>query len=137
MTDAELLGSFTDFVNTSWMIFTTYVSVLFAFLVAGYLVSSKLGSKMAVLVTSIYTLVALWAIFGINTNLRSVSAAVIEIKRVVRDGDSSLSWLPIVSMPDYFNSAVPILVTFITVAAYLGSVVFFFYQRRRNGENGT
>ena len=137
MTDAELLGSFTDFVNTSWMIFTTYVSVLFAFLVAGYLVSSKLGSKMAVLVTSIYTLVALWAIFGINTNLRSVSAAVIEIKRVVRDGDSSLSWLPIMSMPDYLNSVVPILVTFITVAAYTGSIVFFFYQRRSNGEDGT
>lgn len=136
MTDAELLNAFTGFVNTSWMIFTAYVSVVFAFLVAGYLVSNKLGLKMVLLVSSIYTLVAAWAIFAISTNLRSVSAAVIEIKRVVREDESSLGWLPLVSIHDNIDSAVPILVTIITVAAYLGSIVFFFYQRKGHSKHG-
>ena len=70
MTDAELLSTFSSFVNTSWMIFTAYVSIIFAYLVAGYLISSKLGSKMVILVSTIYTLVAMWAIFAINTNLQ-------------------------------------------------------------------
>ena len=137
MSDAELLEAFTNFVNTSWMIFTAYVSVVFAYLVAGYLVSNKLGTRMILLVSTIYSFVAMWAIFAINTNLQSVSAAVIEIKRVVSEGDSSLGWLPIVSVPDYFNIAIPIIGTFITISAYLGSVLFFIYQRRSSGETET
>ena len=137
MTDAELLNAFTDFVNTAWMIFTAYVSIVFAYLVAGYLISNKLGSKMVLLVSSIYTLVAVWAIFAINTNLQSISAAASEIRRVVREGESSLGWLPVVNVPQFLDSAIPIVVTLITIGAYAGSIVFFFYQRKYNSDNGT
>ena len=137
MSDAELLNAFTEFVNTTWMIFTAYVSVVFAYLVAGYLVSGKLGTRMILLVSSIYSLVAFWAIFAINTNLQSVSASVSEIKRIVREGDSTLGWLPLVSVPDFLNSAVPIMVMFITISAYLGSIMFFYFQRKGYSEDRT
>jgi pheromone shutdown protein TraB len=137
MSDADLLNAFTNFVNTSWMIFTAYVSVVFAYLVAGYLVSSKLGSNMALLVSTIYTLVATWAIFAINTNLQSISATAREIRRVVEEGESTLGWLPIVDIPDFLDTTMPVIVTFITVGAYVGSILFFYYQRNHNSESGT
>ena len=137
MTDAELLSAFSSFVNTSWMIFTAYVSIIFAYLVAGYLISSKLGSKMVILVSTIYTLVAMWAIFAINTNLQSISAAASEIRRVVREGESTLDWLPVVKIPEFLDATVPIIVTLITIGAYVGSIVFFFYQRHHNDDTGT
>jgi hypothetical protein len=39
--DYEMLNMTEQFVNTTWTIFATYVSIVFAFLVASYLVADK------------------------------------------------------------------------------------------------
>ena len=135
MSDYELLSAFIEFINTTWLIFTTYVSIVFAFLVAGFLVSSRLSSKMTLLVTTIYTLVAVWSIFALNRNVAAIAAAQNEIKRAIQDSGSSLGWLPAASIPDFANSAVTFLVTTIAIFAYVGSVFFFFYQRKSSGDN--
>ena len=130
MTDYELLSTFIEFINTTWLIFTTYVSIVFAFLAVGYLISSRLTPKMVSLVVTLYSLVAVWSIFALSQNVQAISAAQGEIKRVVQESGSTLGWVPIASVPNFMNSAVPILVTSIAIVAYLGSVFFFFYQRK-------
>ena len=54
MTDYELLNIFIEFTNTVWTIFATYVSIVFAFIVAAYLVSSRLTPKVVSLVLYLY-----------------------------------------------------------------------------------
>lgn len=40
MTDYEMLSALNASISTLWTIFATYVSIVFAFLVAGYLTAS-------------------------------------------------------------------------------------------------
>ena len=84
MTDYEMISAFTAFWNMVWVIFAAYVSITFAFLVVGYLIASKLVSRMVGLVVGLYTLVSLWCMVGINrfvTNAMNLGA---EIKRAGR-----------------------------------------------------
>ena len=130
MTDYELLSILAEFINATWMVFATYVSIVFAFLVAGYLVSNRLTKRMISIVITIYTLVALWSLWGLNRNIATVTAIVAEIKRAVREDGSSLGWVPAVGTPDFLFPIVPILVTMLAVVAYAGSIAFFFHQRK-------
>ena len=111
MSDYELVSVLIEYINTTWAIFATYVSVVFAFLVAGYFAAKKLASTMVSLVITLYTLVVIWSVFALNRNVASIGAATDEIKRVVREGESSLSWVPLTSTPDFLSSAMPIMVS--------------------------
>jgi len=130
MTDYELLTIFIEFVNTVWMIFATFVSVVFAFIVASHLVASQLTSRVVSLVITLYTLVAVWSMWGIRQNAIAISATTGEMDRRVLEDNSSLGWLPILEMPDFMRSIIPELITLLTFVVYAGSIVFFFYQRR-------
>ena len=129
MTDYELLSIFIEFINTTWAIFATYVSIVFAFLVAGYLVSKKLSSTIVSIVVTLYTLVAFWSVFALNRNVIAIGATVAEINRAVQEGESSLGWVPGVAAADFMTPLIPALVTGLAVVAYVGSIFFFFYQR--------
>jgi len=130
MTDYELVSIFLEFVNTLWMIFATCVSIVFAFIVASYLVARRLTSKVVSLVISLYTLVSVWAIWGIRQNSTNISATAGEMTRRTIDGSSSLEWLPILEMPELMREVVPDLITLVTIVIFGGSVVFFFVERR-------
>ena len=136
MTDYELVSLLIEFINTTWVIFATYVSIVFAFLVAGYFVSEKLAPKMISLVVSLYTLVALWSVFALNRNVVAIGAAADEIKRVLLEGDSTLDWVPVAATPDFLTPVIPILVTGLAIVAYAGSIFFFFYQRKNASRGG-
>lgn len=130
MNDYEILSMTEEFVNTTWTIFATYVSIVFAFLVASYLVAAKLVARIVWIVIALYTLVALWAVWGLNRTSVSLVAAMAEIKRMVQESDSSLGWWPPASTPDLVLSLIPTVITAIAVFAYAGSVIFFFHQRK-------
>jgi hypothetical protein len=130
MTDYEIVSVLNEFVSTTWAIFATYVSIVFAFLVASYLVASRLVPRIVAVVIILYTLVALWAVWGLNRTAANLVASIAEIKRRVQEDGSSLGWLPATSIPDVMLHAVPFLVTTVAVVAFVGSVVFFFHQRK-------
>jgi len=130
MTDYELLTAFIDFVNTTWMIFATYVSIVFAFIVASHLAARQLTPRVVSLVITLYSLVAAWSVWGIRQNAISISATAGEMRRRLLEGSSSLDWLPILQMPDFMRSIIPNLITLLTFVVYAGSIVFFFYQRQ-------
>ena len=43
MSDFEMLSALTESINTLWTIFSIYVSIVFAFLVASYLAAGRLA----------------------------------------------------------------------------------------------
>ena len=130
MTDYELLTILIEFINIMWTIFATFVSIVFAFIVASHLVAKKLTSRVVSLVITLYTLIALWSVWGISLNSFALSATAGELKRRSVEDGSSLGWLPMLEMPDVMRSAIPFLITLLVFVVYVGSIIFFFYQRR-------
>ena len=130
MTDYEMMSLVVEVVNTLWAIFATYVSVVFAFLVASYLVASELAARIVAIVITLYTLVALWSFWGLNRTAVTLSNLIAEIQRAVEEDGSSLAWYPGVSVPDFMLAAIPLLITTVAVVAYAGSLGFFFHQRK-------
>ena len=130
MTDYEMLSVFTEFWNIIWVIFATYLSVTFAFLVVGYLVATKLKPMMVSLIVALYSLVALWCTFGINRFVVNAPELSREIKRAVVESESTLGWSAVATTPEFVISAIPIILLVLTVAAYAGSVAFSFHQRK-------
>ena len=130
MSDYEILSAFIAFTNTLWMIFATYVSIVFAFIVAAYIVADRLTPKVVSLVITLYSLVSLWSVWAIGQNAGAVAATVNEMKRRVAEGNSTLGWVHQVSVPDYMLPIIPKVITSVAFVAYAGSIVFFFYQRK-------
>ena len=130
MTDYELLTTLIEFINIVWTIFATYVSIVFAFIVASHLVAKKLTPRVVSLVITLYTLVALWSVWGISMNAFAISATAGELKRRLLEDNSSLGWLPLLEMPDFMRSTVAYLIMLLVFVVYVGSIIFFFYQRR-------
>jgi hypothetical protein len=130
MTDYELVSTLNETLSILWLIFSTYVSIVFAFLVASYLVANKLMPKIVPLLLFIYSLVAFWAISGLYRTGLGVIGIVGEIKRGVLESTSSLSWHSSMSMSDSLLDYMPVIVTSIPTLAFIGSILFFFHQRK-------
>ena len=135
MTDYELLSVFIAFTNTVWLIFAAYVSIVFAFIIAAYLVANRLSPQVVRLVISLYSAVSIWSIWAIRQNAVAISATVREMKRVVAESGSSLSWVPQLGIPESMIPIIPWLITLVAAVAYVGSIFFFFYQRRNEATN--
>lgn len=125
-----MLSVFMEIVNAIWTVFATYVSVVFAFLVVSYMVAGKLKPAIVSIIVALYTLVALWATWALNRGAASLTALVSEMKRNIAAGASSLSWHPATHTPDFLLTMIPVIVTFVVLLAYAGSLIFFCYQRR-------
>ena len=130
MTDYEMISVTVEIVNTLWAIFGIYVSIVFAFLIVSYLAASQLASRLVTIVITLYTLVALWSFWGLNRTAVTLGSAIAEIQQAVAEGRSSLAWYPGVSIPEFMLTVIPLLVTAIAVIAYIGSIAFFFHQRK-------
>jgi len=130
MSDYELISLLMASVDALWLVFSTFVSIVFAFLVVSYLVASKLRRSLAAIVIALYTLVALWAGWAMSRGSASVSAIVGEINLHVQGGTSSLGWHPAANTPDLVIRAIPIVITLIAFLSYVGSMFFFYIQRK-------
>ena len=133
MSDYELYSGFAETWSVIWLIFATYLTVTFAFLVAGYLIANKLKPSMVTLLIVLYSLVSLWCSFAINRWVVTAVRMIREMKRLVANGESTLGWTTMVTTPDIATGAIPFVLLAITIGAYTGSLVFFFHQRRTKG----
>ena len=132
MTDYELASLLIVTVDSLWQIFAIYVSIVFAFLIAAYVVSSKLAPKIVSIVITLYTLVALWSLFGLNRTSIATSSLAREMKRRALDPDSSLGWHPAATTPELVFESIPTLITALALIAYVGSIIFFLHQRKES-----
>ena len=131
MTDYELAMLFLEYYNTFQSQFINLVSVLFAFLVASYLVASKLKTIMVVVVIALYTsffvdsVLVLYALHLDMLELQNV------MKVRIAAGSTDLLF------HTGANSDVPLLETGFVISriiaiggGYIGAILFFFHQRR-------
>ena len=130
MTDYEMFEALTETISNLWTIFAVYVSIVFAFLVAGHLAARQLTARIVVLVISLYTLVAMWTLYGLNRTAATIAAVSAEIQRTVLESGSSLGWLPVMAASDTTIAAFPLVILGIGLAIYIGSMVFFFNEQK-------
>jgi hypothetical protein len=105
-----------------------YVSVLFALLVASYLVAARLNKVMAGIVVGLFSLFALIIIFTVHRTMAGASALIGHARRAAAQGDASLNWHPMVSEPANFVEVFTPIYTATLIASFVAVLVFFFHS---------
>ncbi len=130
MSDYELFNTFTEIWNLVWVIFTVYLSVTFGFIVAGYLVASRLERMMVSLVIGLYSLVAAWCFVAIERFATNGVRIATDIREKVDAGQSSLGWTTMATEPADQIAVVRFLILALLILTFAGSIAFFILQRR-------
>lgn len=128
MTEYELVDSFYTIAELSDQLIASFVTLLFAFLVASYLVSSKLDRRMVALVVTLYSFMALRYVvlyYNVSGDLMTLADMLNELRL---QPDSSLGWLNINN--GMFTTLVG--TTAAMFLSYLASIYFFFFTRHHN-----
>ena len=128
MTDYEMIDIFFVNLNLLFTILMSYVSIVSAFLVVGYLVSAKLKPSMVSIIIGLFTLVSFVMTFALNRTAQTILDMAEEIRNAVHNGTSSLGWWNITD-PEILLQGPMITFTSIMILAYIGAVIFFFHQR--------
>ena len=131
MSEYELVDTFYTIASLLDQLIGSFVTLLFAFLVASYLVSSKLNRKMVTIVVALYSFMALrYTILYLNVSDDMIALAE-QITEFRLRGSSSLDWMVIgdgLSVMHYTQT----IAMFLSFAA---SLVFFFYTRHYTAVN--
>jgi len=130
MSDLELALLFREYYGVLQTQYINYISVLFAFIVAGYLVASKLRPAMVIVVVVLFSAFAVDSIIVMNFLNSDVS----ELQRLAQgrlaDGHTDLSWFTgakVTQGPVLHLFAVLRHIT--VIGGYVGALIFFFHQR--------
>ena len=130
MTDYELVSVFQENLNLIFTILMSYVSIVSAFLVVGYLVAAKLKPSMVGIITGLFTLISFTMIFVMNRVAQTFVAVGNEMRKVTNDGASSLGWHNITHEAEFLSGGIMFAFTSILILTYFGALIFFFHQRR-------
>jgi cellobiose-specific phosphotransferase system component IIC len=130
MTDYELVDTFYTIASLADQLIASFVTLLFAFLVASYLASSKLDRRMVVIIISLYSFMALRYIalyYRVTDDIGALGRTLTEIRL---EQGSSLDWLEISSGMWWATAGTSAAM----LLCYLASIFFFFYTRHRGNE---
>ena len=130
MTDYELINMFVEHMTLLQTILMNYVAVLFAFLIAAYLIAAKLESGMVFIIVGLFTLVALPQainVIGIGYDTAAIAGQI--ASRAMQDSSGvgwhgTTTWLGTIGITILRASVLLVL-----VLSYLGGLIFFFHQR--------
>ena len=130
MSDYELIISFREFYGMFQAQYIKYISVLFAFLIAAYMVASKLQPAMVVVVVALFSAFALDSIIVLNFINNDVG----ELQHVMHartlEGQTDLSWLNAArASPGPSLTIFAVLRHITIIGGYIGALIFFFHQR--------
>ena len=125
MTDYEVLMAFTDIADSSQDSYMNFVSIVFGFIVAGYLVADKLSQKMTILITILFTFVAFQEAMSAILFLTDYLGLIPEMQS--REG---LQFHGAHDVGHFFPPVYIAIHIATLILAYVGSIIFFFHQRR-------
>lgn len=130
MSEYELVDVFYTIAELSDQLIESFVTLLFAFLVASYLVSSRLDRRMVVVVVALYSFMAIRYV-GLFYNVAGDMVTLADTINALRlEPDSSLGWLEI-------GAGMSIVLNGTAVAmflSFLASIYFFFYTRNHKNK---
>ena len=136
MTDFELAMLFREYYDSMHSQYLSYVSILFAFLVSGYLVAAKLSRSMVILVVAIFSAFSfdsMLVIYFFSSDVESVS----ELMRArIAAGETELIF-HLGSRSDFAaeNLLLNVLRVLAILGSYVGAIVFFFHERHFGGHS--
>ena len=140
MSDYELIDLLYQNISVLQTVIMNFVAVLFAFLIAGYLVADKLGSRIVLIIVALFTIVALQqALATIGVAHDFVGLIGLLADRASQDS-SNLGWHS--STLSIKGVGQPVLhygPTIVIIFSYIGGLIFFFHQRHlgsKHPENG-
>ena len=132
MSDYEMIMVFNETFDFLIASFTTFLSIVFAFLVAGSLLANRLDRLLAGIAVALFSGAALLfslLCYNVAANLGRLAEL---IKAAVSDGTSELGWVGFVASNAPIGLVLPSLAG-LMVLAYIASIIFFVGQRRRAG----
>ena len=130
MSDYEMVSIFHENLSLIFTVLMSYVSIVSAYLVVGYLVSAKLQPVMVSIITSLFTLFSITLTFIMNRLASTFVGIGQEMRRAASDSTSSLGWHNVTSEPEFLSAGAMFAFTALLILTYLGALVFFFHQRR-------
>jgi len=130
MTEYEKASLFVDFLNTSNMVFSNYMAVVFAMLAASWFLAHRMNRAIAILFLCLYTIGALMSGFGVFAAFSDFANLGVFINQTALPDGGDLRWLGPAGPAGAGMGALPVFVAFMVLSAYVGSIVFFFLVRR-------
>lgn len=128
MSDFEMITIFNESLNTVILIFTTFVSIVFGFLVASTL-AGRLTRLMTGIAVGLFTGASVCLVVLSSRILIDVGNLANVIRTEVDAGTSTLGWIGFAQGSGPIGlifQAIPLLM----LASYVAALVFFFHQQR-------
>ena len=111
----------------------TYLTILFAFVVVGYLVADKLTKTMMYVAVGLFTEATFLVGFAMYRTCRDLVNLAGEIRAAGQGADSALAFHTLASEPVLIMASVPWMFMVLLGAAY-GAVIFLFFHVRSRGK---
>ncbi len=127
MTDYELLSLYAEYAQLFATMVTVYISVLFAYLLASYIVASKLTSVQFWLLSLLFVFVSFDVVSGVRAHGARAASLQSEILHRIEVQGSQISFVDPSGLPMWWPNV--ILVTFLLIS--LIAVVFALQLRRK------
>ena len=128
----EAFSLFNEMVGNLNTILFGYISMLTAFLVMSYISAHRLSTLLVVLVLVLFTAACFTFILQVNLIKVQMASLYEYMLHLKAEGDMSLQWFG--NNPSQSVNFLTIFHNIVTVGGYLGSTVFFLYQRYQNRE---
>lgn len=125
MTDYEILSLFSEFGANTQTVFMNYVTVLSAFLIAGFLVADRLSKTMTIVLVALFSVVA----FQQGTALLLHWGDQVGLMADIR-GREALGWHGSARVGPLIGALFNITYFVAVIGGYVGALVFFFSRRR-------
>lgn len=131
MTDYEKASLFVDFLNTSNMVFSNYMAVVFAMLAASWFLAHRMSRMVAILFLVLYSLGALMSGSGVIAAFTDFANLGVFIHETAQNDAGELQWLAPARPGGAGMGTLPVFVSIMVLSTYAGSIVFFFLVRKK------
>lgn len=135
MTDYEMYSAFSTSINMVGNNLFHFVIIVSGFLVISYCVAANLKSSMVGILVTLYTLAAGYFMLVVNRESMVAKGISEVIRTAVEENRSSLGWHPLVRDSESFFYGLTLSLTLLMIVAYIGTLVFFFHQRKIGMDN--
>ena len=133
MTEYEMVYLLNEFLNFLETIIETFITLLFAFVIVGYMASAKLTRPMVWFIVFVFSLLALRYISGWYTYSADVTALSEQAFQAKLQPGTALGFLFTKISPTSLSLSFNVTLVGM-ILSYIGSIVFFFYARQHPRE---
>jgi hypothetical protein len=130
MSDFEMIMVFNEAFNFLLSSFTTFLSIVFAFLVASTLLAARLTRTLAGIAVALFSVASVFFIALTRAVAGDVGSTAGQIKLAVAEGRSTLNWVGFVETSAPVGGVLQVMVPTLMALTFVAALVFFFHQRR-------